>query len=306
MTLLDRRTAKILLTILLFAVVLAIAYAARGVLVVFAFATLFAYLIDPVVRFLQRHSLFFKNLRGPHILEAYLGFLIVIAVAPHVVAPGLLEQTRKVLKEVPTMVDDLLTGEIATKLGDKYGWTDDQQYRLKSFLAQHRTEIQGLWPAAARLTPTVASLVLIPILAIFFLSDGANLANSLIRLVSSGENVDAVQSLARDLNVALLHYIRAKVILGGLSFAYCSTVMLVLGFPYTWALGVLAGILEFIPLAGWKLSATIIITVGVVTHSPWIWMAVLLGCWRMLMDYAIAPRVMGHELEIHPCWHYSL
>ena len=95
MTLLDRRTAKILLTILLFAVVLAIAYAARGVLVVFAFATLFAYLIDPVVRFLQRHSLFFKNLRGPHILEAYLGFLVVIAVAPHFVAPGLLEQPAK-------------------------------------------------------------------------------------------------------------------------------------------------------------------------------------------------------------------
>src|SRR5215831_6470626 len=58
----DRRTANILLTILLFAVVLAIAYAARGVIVIFAFAILFAYLIDPVVRFLQRHSLFFKNL----------------------------------------------------------------------------------------------------------------------------------------------------------------------------------------------------------------------------------------------------
>src|SRR5262249_14126008 len=38
----------------------------------------------------------------------------------------------------------------------------------------------------------------------------------------------------------------------------------------------------------------------VLTHSHWIWMAALLGIWRMLMDYAIAPRVMGHELEIHP------
>jgi len=28
--------------------------------------------------------------------------------------------------------------------------------------------------------------------------------------------------------------------------------------------------------------------------------AALLGVWRILMDYAIAPRVMGHELEIHP------
>ena len=29
-------------------------------------------------------------------------------------------------------------------------------------------------------------------------------------------------------------------------------------------------------------------------------MLALLIVWRILMDYAIAPRVMGHELEIHP------
>ena len=77
----DRQTAKVLLTILIFALVLAIVYVARGVIIVFVFAILSAYLIDPVVRFLQRHSLFFENLRGPHILEAYLGFLILIAVS---------------------------------------------------------------------------------------------------------------------------------------------------------------------------------------------------------------------------------
>ena len=70
MALLDRRTARTLLTILVFALVLAVAYVARAVIIIFIFSILFAYLIDPVVRFLQRHSLFFKNLRGPHVLEA--------------------------------------------------------------------------------------------------------------------------------------------------------------------------------------------------------------------------------------------
>jgi predicted PurR-regulated permease PerM len=57
MTFPDRRTVNILLTILLFAAVLAVAYVARAVLVIFCFSILFAYLIDPAVRFLQRHSL---------------------------------------------------------------------------------------------------------------------------------------------------------------------------------------------------------------------------------------------------------
>src|SRR5258706_9228903 len=76
--------------------------------------------------------------------------------------------------------------------------------------------------------------------------------------------------------------------------------MLVLGLPNAIALGILAGILEFIPVAGWITAAATIVTVGVLTHSHWIWMLTLLAVWRILMDYGIAPRVMGHELEIHP------
>jgi hypothetical protein len=36
------------------------------------------------------------------------------------------------------------------------------------------------------------------------------------------------------------------------------------------------------------------------THSDWIRAAGLLGLWQILIDYWIAPRVVGHELELHP------
>ena len=85
----DRRTLNVLSTTLLFALALAIVYYARVVFVIFAFSILFAYLIDPIVRFLQRHSLFFKNLRGPHVAEAYLGLLIVMGLLVHGLAPQL-------------------------------------------------------------------------------------------------------------------------------------------------------------------------------------------------------------------------
>ena len=71
-------------------------------------------------------------------------------------------------------------------------------------------------------------------------------------------------------------------------------------FPHALALGLCAGILEFIPIAGWMTAAATIVTFGILCHCQWIWMAVLLGIWRMLIDYCIAPRVFGHELEIHP------
>jgi predicted PurR-regulated permease PerM len=297
----DRKTASVLLTILLFAMVLTVVYIARTVIVIFAFSILFAYLINPIVRFLQRHSLFFKNLRGPHVLEAYLTLIVFIVLLSHGLFPQFRKNVGQFLAAVPTMTDRVSSGEIASNLGNNLGWADEQADQMRIFLQHHRANVEAAAAKIEQFVPAaLAGFVVIPILAIFFLSDGENLANQVIHLVSTKENRAAVQSLADELHVMLQRYIRAKVILGGLSLLYCSIAMLLLGFPNAIVLGVLAGILEFIPVAGWMSAAVIIVTAGALSHAHWIWMLALLAVWRILMDYGIAPRVMGHELEIHP------
>jgi len=297
----DRRTTNILFTFLLYAVVLAILYAARHVLLIFAFAILCAYLIDPVVRFMQRHSLFYKNLRGPHVAETYLAFLLFIVITGHAFAPGLITINSKIYKSLPVWAEDISTGEIATKIGDKYGWSEAQELRWKSFLVSHREEVQSLARSAEITIPkAVAFLVVVPILAIFFLADGAHLADSIIQLISNEGNRQGIQEMADELHFMLQRYIRAKVILGGLSFGFYSAALFLMRFPHAIALGVLGGILEFIPVAGWMVSAVTFLIVGFLTHAHWIWMAGLLGLWRLVMDYVISPRVVGENLELHP------
>jgi predicted PurR-regulated permease PerM/quinol monooxygenase YgiN len=296
-----RRAVNLLCIILLFAVGLAIVYVARGVLVIFIFSILFAYLIDPFVRFLQRHSFMFRNLRGPHVAAAYLYLLILIPLVIHLVAPGSLGKTTKLAKQIPSLFAGISSGEIVAQMGSKYGWSEPQQQRLKSFLVEHQASIEGVakgWERSA--FSALAGLVVIPILAIFFLSDGANMVESVIRMVATKDNLGQLQSLTCELNSMLHHYIRAKVTLAGLSLVFFSLATLLLRFPHFLALGLLAGTLEFIPVAGWMISAVTIISIGAMTHAHWIWMAALIGLWRMLMDYWISPRVMGHELEIHP------
>jgi len=297
----DRRTVNVLLTILLFATVLAVAYVARAVLVIFCFSILFAYLIDPIVRFLQRHSWFFRDLRGPHVAETYLALLIAVVLFAHALAPGSPGHAVKLLRELPTLSDRLATGEIAAEIGRSQGWDDDQTLRVKTFLVQHRSSVQNVMGAITQFATTaLGALAVIPILAIFFLSDGQRLADSVIRLVAGSNNYQRLQSLAEEVNVMLQHYIRGKVTLGALSLAYVSLALLILRVPHALALGILAGCLEFIPIAGWMIAAATIVGVAVLTHSHWIWIVVLLGLWRILMDYWIAPRVFGRELELHP------
>jgi predicted PurR-regulated permease PerM len=298
---LDRRTTTVLLTKLSFVVAVAIVYIARTIFVLFAFSVLFAYLINPAVRILQRYSLFFKDLKGPHIFLAYLGFLILLGSLVHAFAPDFHSRPAALVGQLPAFADSVASGEITNSLGTNLGWSDAQTLRLKTFLQGHRSDIESAKQTVQRSALKMASAVLIiPILAIFFLSDGEKLAKQLILLVPTTSDGSAVRSFVADLNIMLQRYIRAKVILGMLSFLFSSVALLALGFPHWIALGVVAGMLEFIPIAGWMMAATTITGFGVLTHSHWIWMLALLAVWRVCMDYGISPRVMGHELEIHP------
>jgi predicted PurR-regulated permease PerM len=300
----ERRAADILLTILFFGLVCAAVYSARRIILIFVFAVFFAYLIHPMVKLLQRHSLLFRNLRGPAVMEVYLAFVILIALMGYTFAPSLAKNTIKLVDEVPVLLNGFSTGDIATDLRGKYGWSEEQEVRFRVFLARHKEDIQALVPAIDRYFSSAAQLLgwflLIPILAIFFLRDGDHIANVFIQLLFSASRRPRIHAVANELHIMLTSYMRAQVLLCGLSFLVYSGVMLVLRFPHAIAMGVLGGLLEFIPVVGWVTTFALIVSVGVVNHSHWIWMATLLGIWRVIQDYVASPRIMGRQLKIHP------
>ena len=300
----DRRTAHILLTILGFAAVCGAVYSARYIILIFVFAIFFAYLIDPIVKFLQRHSLFFRNLRGPAVVEAYLAFVILMALTGYTLAPNVIRNTVKLVDGVPALLDGLSTGNIASELRGEYGWSEGQEFRFRALLARHRGDIQGLVAATDRYLSNAAQLLgwllLIPVLAIFFLRDGDHIADIFIRLFFPANRRPRIRAVANELHIMLTRYIRAQVLLCSLSFLFYSGTMLLLRFPHAMALGVLGGLLEFVPGIGWISTAAAIVGVGVVNHSHWILMAILLGSWRVIQDYYATPRIMGSHLKIHP------
>jgi predicted PurR-regulated permease PerM len=167
--LVDRQTAKILFTILLFAAILGVVYVARAVLVLFAFAILLAYLINPVVRFLQRRSFFFKNLRGPHVAEAYLTFLFLAPFLIHAFIPELHRHPARVIGNARGLVERVSSEEIVDDLASSFGWSETQTVRARSFVEQHKSEIESFRETAEHFLSVVLSgLVVIPILALSF------------------------------------------------------------------------------------------------------------------------------------------
>src|ERR1700687_1786554 len=117
----DRRTVDVLLTTLLFLGVCSLVYSARRVILVFVVSILFAYLINPIVRFLEKHSLFSRNLRGPAIVEVYLVLLILIAIPAHSLVPALLRQASTLIETAPALLTRRSRGGVFTEIGRRNG-----------------------------------------------------------------------------------------------------------------------------------------------------------------------------------------
>ncbi|GIX48683.1 MAG: hypothetical protein KatS3mg131_2894 [Candidatus Tectimicrobiota bacterium] len=71
--------------------------------------------------------------------------------------------------------------------------------------------------------------------------------------------------------------------------------------PYSFLLGVIAAVLEFIPVFGPLLAGTLICLVTVV-RDPLLalWVALALIFLRLVQDYVVVPRVMGQHIHLHP------
>src|SRR5437667_7851498 len=93
-------------------------------------------------------------------------------------------------------------------------------------------------------------LVLIPILGFFLLKDADSFRRSALAMLPRGRLRWRGDEFFQDVNSTLAAYIRAQLSACAIVGVICTVGFVILGVPYWLALGVFAGFLEFIPLAG--------------------------------------------------------
>lgn len=274
-------------------------------------AIFFAYLINPFVDLIQgvfiRIRLGVSAARSAAIAAAFLSVFSVIGLAIYALAPQITEQTRRFVENVPTY-----TTSVQTTISDlnrrmrRMRMTDAVQTqvneRINTMLAdagQFVTSILGIGAVIAfRYLPW---LILVPVLAFFFLKDASLFRAGLLRVVPEGGWRTRVDSLMTDVNETLTAYTRAQLISCVLIGCLCTIGFYLLGHDYALLLGILAGVLELIPLLGPLSVAVIAILLGSL-ESGWLAVstAAFLATLRFFQDYVIYPRIIRKGIHLHP------
>ena len=298
------------ITLLVFAVLFITNYLS-GVLLPFFIAWFFAYLLYPVVKFIENKL--HIQVRALSIILAMLAAIGVIGLVLWLIIPPMFDQFDK-LGEVLTrwLHQTTHTNNITALIKE---WVQNNQNEIEHFLRSKdfSDALKGAMPKVFSVVGQTANILIsiiasmITLLYMFFiLLDYETLTANWVRIFPK-KNRPFWHSLMKDVERELNNYIRGQGMVAlcmGIMFCIGFTII---GFPMAIGLGILIGIMDLVPyLHTFALIPTAFLAMlkaADTGQSFWLvfGLAFLVFCIvQILTDMVVTPKIMGKAMGLNP------
>jgi predicted PurR-regulated permease PerM len=339
------RTKRIVVLVILLLLGFAL-WHVTSVLPLIIVATLLAYLLWPVANFFESRVLFVLPFRARS-LAVMLTFMVVISVfvaTVIVIAPVLINQITDIGRNIPQYIEQLETGarhilsqpltimgrpilidgepiipldRLQSLIGDGDGegvnLTQLENLDIAQTLGTVFGSVGGLTgPAFSVLGGAFTALINLAFLLIimfYLMRDGERFTTALIEVTPESYRGD-VRRLLHELGVVWNAYLRGQLLLCVIVGLAVYVAALVLGLPNAPILGLLAGVLEFIPNVGPIIALIPAVIIALISGSstmPFLsglpLALVVIAVYTVIQQiesYILVPRIMGGILNLHP------
>jgi predicted PurR-regulated permease PerM len=297
----DRKAARYVWTAALVLLSFFLIYLIGKTLFVFVLAVLFAYLLSPLVNLLDRFLP--TRTRTPALAGTYVIFVGLAVLLMAQIGSRVTEEAGALAKDFPAQMakweqpsPDLSpeVNKLRTEIVD----------RARREITEGSHDLLANLAQAGIKAVTVATdliyVVIVPILAFFFLKDGRVIREHVLDLVDDGPRRVLLDDLMADVHLLLAHYMRALVLLSLAAFTAFSIAFSIMGVPYSVLLAAIGGLLEFIPMLGPLTAGILIVVVSAVSGAHVLGVIIFLLAYRVFQDYILSPHLMGQGVELHP------
>jgi len=305
-----RVVLRVFIVLLAVIAVLWVIYKITGILLLLVLSIFFAYFVSPLVEFLRRQrTIAGRTIAIPKVVAIALSYLIILAAivfAVFVILPSLsnqfpqfADQARANWRSLSDRTTEIIkySRRLPAPLVNAGTQAVDNASKMVS-----DTTTELATAALAYIVIYIPWLILVPILAFFLLKDAESFRRSALLMLPRGRWRWRGDEFFQDINSTLAAYIRAQLTACLFIGIVCSLGFTLLGLPGGLVLGVLAGVFEFVPLAGPLAIALLAALLAMFHAGPFHAFLVLLflGVLRIVQDYVVYPRLIGQGIHLHP------
>jgi predicted PurR-regulated permease PerM len=154
----------------------------------------------------------------------------------------------------------------------------------------------------ARVLGWLATLILIPVALFYLLLDWHQILGRVTEAVPRRWVAQTV-SMAQEVNLLLAQYLRGQLLVMLVLAAYYSVGLTIAGFDVALPVGILTGLLVFIPYLGFGLGLILAVIAAVLQFSDWsglIAVAGIYGAGQVIEGFFLTPRLVGERIGLNP------
>jgi predicted PurR-regulated permease PerM len=285
---------------------IALLYLLAPVLAPFALAAIFAYVMVPGVDWLQRR----RFPRWAAVLAMILLVVLIIFGLLLILIPVLRRELIALQTQFPALINQL-NAFVAPRLA---AWFDVHVQFDAQLLRQLFAErVAGQEDIVARvieharaggvaLLGAVGTLFLVPVVLFYLLLDYHAFKQRFDALIPRRWHAQTTAILA-ETDGLLSQFLRGQLSVMLALAAYYSAALAIAGFDTALPIGILTGLLSFIPYVGFAIGLTLALLAALLqfgTLYGFVAVAVVYGVGQLIESFVLTPRLVGERIGLHP------
>lgn len=306
-----RLIAFILLLILIFCLL----WIFRSILLPYILGFLFAYMMLPVVRFIEKHLPFLtrkhrmqKLLRTIIILLAYVLFLALLGIVIFSVISIISNSLSTLSIDTSTIIPNGLDTIKNWLTSLPFFSTPAMQATLDEYFQQANSQLPTLlinflssgWKILTTSLNTIAGFIILPVFTFYLVYDWEILRDKFFR----GQSIWLRKHTMNVFNIlydVIIRYVRGQLFLGVI-VGFCTWIMLVcLRVEYALPLAIFSAVTELVPMIGPWIGGGlgVLATLAIDPHKA-LWVGIGYIVIQLLENQFLVPKIQGKQMELHP------
>ena len=290
-----------------FALIVFVLWLLREVLLPFVAGMVLAYLLDPIVKRLQRVGVG----RLPATLLIVGLFVITFVLLLILIIPILGGQFTAFIDNLPTtiarlqgLVADPSRTWLRRVLGDTVRDADVGEL-VKQSSAWIVTFVRSLWSGGQALISILSLLIVTPVVAFYLLFDWDRMVATVDSWVPKPHR-ETVHALAREIDAAIAGFVRGQTAVCLILGSFYALALSLSGLRFGFLIGLLSGLITFIPYIGSMTGLVLAAGIAIAQYWPeWSPILVIVGIFfagQFLEGYVLSPKLVGESVGLHPVW----